>query len=74
MYIKIILIPQQWLWFDELYFEAVKIPPVGVNSVDVVFKIQWGHNKLIMDKCKYETEKALFYVQESIQNGWYIWT
>ena len=58
------------VWFYELYSEVVNLPQVGVNSTNVIFKIPWGHNKLIIDKCKHNTEKALFYIRETIQNGW----
>jgi predicted nuclease of restriction endonuclease-like (RecB) superfamily len=35
----------------------------------LVGQIPWGHNRLIIDKIKDRTE-ALFYVQQTIQNGW----
>ena len=32
--------------------------------------IPWGHHCVIIDKCKGDREKALFYVRRTIQNGW----
>ena len=34
-----------------------------------IFKIPWGHNIVIVSKCK-TIEKALFYVNETIANNW----
>lgn len=33
-------------------------------------QIPWGHHIKIINKCKGNQEKALFYVQRTIQNGW----
>lgn len=41
-----------------------------VNSDSPVFHIPWGHNKLIIDKCKGDKDKALFFVKESLSNNW----
>ena len=35
-----------------------------------VFKIPWGHHKLIMDKVKGDVDKALFFVNQTVENGW----
>ena len=32
--------------------------------------IGWGHHKLLIDKYKYAPEKALFYVHQTVLNGW----
>ena len=32
--------------------EMANLPQAGVNSESLVFSIPWGHNKLIIDKCK----------------------
>lgn len=41
-------------------------PQVGAE----IYAIPWGHIKLIVDKCKDNPEKALFFVDEVIQNNW----
>lgn len=46
------------------------LPQAGVNSDSPVFHIPWGHNKLIIDKCKGDKDKALFFVKESLSNNW----
>lgn len=74
------------LWFYELYPDAGNLPQLGVvssdipekqnlpqdgvNSESIIFNIPWGHNKLIIDKCKGDTKKALFFVRESLENNW----
>ena len=32
--------------------------------------VPWGHHMLIIDKCRGDRDKALFYVRRTIQNGW----
>ena len=45
-------------------------PQLGDYSEPMIFCIPWGHNKLIIDKCKTNPEKALFFVKEIIENNW----
>ena len=35
-----------------------------------IFSIPWGHHMLLIDKFLTEPQKALFYVQQAIENGW----
>lgn len=35
-----------------------------------IFRIPWGHLKLLADKCKGDTWKALFFVKETIESNW----
>ena len=32
--------------------------------------VPWGHHRTLIDKCKGDRDKALFYVRRTIQNGW----
>lgn len=70
-------------YFYELYPVSVNRPQVGddlrknQNSPQLgddfqnqFFSIPWGHNKLIIDKCKGNYDKAIFYVQKTIENNW----
>ena len=45
-------------------------PQVGDNSKQLIFSIPWRHNKLIIDKCKNNPDKALFFVRETVENNW----
>lgn len=64
-------------YFYELYPNADAIrPQVGDESEncpqagDDLFTIPWSHHKLIIDKCKSNPSKALFYVRKSQENNW----
>ena len=35
-----------------------------------LIRVPWGHHCTIIDKCKGDRDKALFYVRRTIQNGW----
>ncbi len=35
-----------------------------------IFSIPWGHHVRIIDKFKEQPEKALFFVHETVENGW----
>lgn len=37
---------------------------------EIVFCIPWGHIKVILDKCKDDKDKALFYVKKTLDNYW----
>lgn len=42
---------------------------LGEKVPQAVGQIPWGHNRLILNKVK-SIEKAIFYVQNAIENGW----
>lgn len=35
-----------------------------------LFSVPWGHHRFIIDKCKGNVEKALFFVHQTVVNGW----
>lgn len=43
---------------------------VGKLETSTIFQIPWRHHCLIMDKVKNDTDKALFFVNKSLENGW----
>ena len=60
-----------------------KLPQVADNSSDSqilqqvvaklaesIFSIPWGHHTLIINRCMNQPEKALFFTQKTIENGW----
>ena len=53
---------------DELITEENR-PQVG-DDFQIIFRIPWGHNKIILDKCKGNSAKALFYIRKTIENNW----
>lgn len=40
------------------------------NENSIIFSVPWGHHKLLLDKCKDNADKALFYVKKTIENNW----
>ena len=55
---------------DELITDANR-PQVG-DDLQIIFRIPWGHTKIILDKCKGNSAKALFYIRKTIENNWSI--
>lgn len=58
-----------------LYSNSPQIVESNTNEISpqVVGKlcsIPWGHHRYIMDKCKNDVEKALFYVEKTLENNW----
>ena len=51
------------------YFEIFQ-QAVGKLETSTIFQIPWRHHCLIMDKVKNDTDKALFFVNKSLENGW----
>ena len=43
---------------------------VGKLETSAVFRIPWRHHCLIMDKVKNDTDKAMFFVNKTLENGW----
>lgn len=43
---------------------------ISPQLVGKLCSIPWGHHRYIMDKCKHDVEKALFYVEKTIENNW----
>ncbi len=35
-----------------------------------LFSIPWGHHLLLIDKCSNDPQKALFFVRQTVENGW----
>lgn len=50
--------------------EEIVIRPQFVDKLENLLLIPWGHHRFIIDKCKGNTEKAFFYVQQTVKNNW----
>ena len=35
-----------------------------------LFSVPWGHHRFIIDKSNGDAQKALFYVRQTVENGW----
>ena len=51
-------------------FDSTEIVPQPVGQIEAVFSIPWGHHRLIMDRCKDDRDKALFFVHKTVENNW----
>lgn len=59
---KVIRLMWNWRWWD--------ISSKARFNKNIIFMIPWGHHKVIMDKCKDDQQKALFFVQNTLVNNW----
>lgn len=50
-------------------FEGKLPQPVEQFQSDI-FCVPWGHHKVLMDNVKGNVDKALFYVRQTVENGW----
>ena len=65
--------------FYQLYCQAIENLPQLVEDlknenlpqvVEELCSIPWGHHRLIIDRCSNDPQKALFFVNQTIENGW----
>jgi predicted nuclease of restriction endonuclease-like (RecB) superfamily len=49
---------------------AVSDTQILPQVVAELFMVPWGHHRYIIDKCSANLEKALFYVHQTVENGW----
>lgn len=54
-------------YFYDLYKEEVQNRQ---QLVDDLYRIPWGHHVQIIGKCKNDSKKALFYIDQIIKNNW----
>lgn len=40
------------------------------QSIGPLFAIPWGHIRLLIDRCKGDGDKAVFYAQKTLENNW----
>lgn len=61
-------------YFYCTYFPVCQPHKIYPQVVDKLKKrllsIPWGHHRFIIDKCLDNPQKALFYVQKTLENGW----
>ena len=54
-------------YYYELFMEEVLIRP---QLVDELKRIPWGHLRCIIDSCKGDAKKAIFFINETLENNW----
>ncbi|MBQ9058590.1 MAG: hypothetical protein IJ125_05360 [Atopobiaceae bacterium] len=40
------------------------------NASEPLFAIPWGHIRMLIDKCRGDSDKALFYARKTLENNW----
>ncbi len=46
------------------------VPQVVAQLEEKLFSVPWGHHRFIIDKCADNPAKAIFYVNQTVENGW----
>lgn len=46
------------------------LPQLVAQIQSEIFCMPWGHCKLLIDKCSEDVSKAMFYVRQTLKNGW----
>ena len=64
------MIIEKILQFNILFKSSTTCDDLKKNEYDNIFNIPWGHHRYIMDKCENNMEKAVFYINKIIENGW----
>ena len=54
---------------DDEFSDLVLESRLGVKEINKLIQIPWGHNVLIVSKCK-SRDEALYYVEKCLDNSW----
>lgn len=57
-------------YFYKLYAPILENRLHHVDDLKVMFSIPWFHHQRIIDKCKDDLDKALFFVKKTWENNW----
>ena len=56
--------------FEKFPQDVGKINNHDLFNPNDLFSISWSHHRHIIDKCKKDTNKALFYGRKTLENNW----
>lgn len=63
--------PQENIPQPAEHSKTENIPQLAEQFItDKIFRIPWDHHRRIIDKCKGDTRRALFFVQKTLDNNW----
>ena len=60
-------------YFYSLYNQRVENRPQGVDDFELlalICSIPWYHQRIIIDKCKKNPDKAIFFVRQTLDSSW----
>ena len=55
---------------DEFSSSENRQQAVDDLELQIIFRIPWGHHTILINKCRGNQQKALFYVKKTIENNW----
>ena len=58
------------LYSKSFYILYSKENTISPQVVAKLYSVPWGHHRYIIDKCLENPQKALFYAQKTLENGW----
>ena len=58
--------------FYKMYSQVPEIVPQAAEDFNksMLFSIPWDHHRRIIDRCKDNVEKAIFFVKKTLENNW----
>ncbi len=58
--------------FYKLHSPVLEIVPQAAEEFNrsMLFSIPWDHHRRIIDRCKDNVEKAIFFVKKTLKNNW----
>ena len=64
-----VIVPQLVGQFKETADSQIVKQAVG-QFMEAIYSVPWGHHRSIMDKFSDDPERAIFYIRQTVQNGW----
>lgn len=58
------------IYYCRKFYQLYKPSNEIFHQLEGIFEIPWRYHCLIMDKVKGDVAKAMFYIHQSIENGW----
>lgn len=50
--------------------DAIMSQQLAAKTMSEIFSVPWGHHRFIIDKCSDNPDKALFFIHQTVENGW----
>ena len=62
--------PTKLLYMKNFYLIYQTLVEFTPQVGEQIYQVPWGHHKLLIDKFKQVPQKAFFFVQQTVENGW----
>ena len=50
--------------------DSIMSQQLTAKTMSEIFSVPWGHHRFIIDKCSDNPKKALFFIHQTVENGW----